>query len=219
MRWSNSSAVAPVDDEGIHALARDSRRQHPPAGGAGHVGVLALRVDDVGPHAPADAAQQSQLGGEGLARTGAGQYRRIGVQVGAVEGVVDDGGAGSQVDAVQCPAAGVQVRRREWEQSRQAGRVQRPPYGHGVQRQGQGGQQTFPLPEGQGVQLAQGGGEVGAGLLGQLLQGVLVVGVEGDGEGGVEQPLPAPLHLVPEPAHILQGDLGLWGQAAAPVQG
>ena len=94
MRWSNSSAVAPVDDEGVHALARDSRGQHPPAGGAGHVGVLALRVDDVGPHAPADAPQHSQLGGEGLARTGPGQDGGVGVQVGAVEGVVDDGGAG-----------------------------------------------------------------------------------------------------------------------------
>ena len=35
----------------------------------------------------------------------------------------------------------------------------------------------------------------------------------------MEQPLSSPLHLVPEMAHVLQGDLGLGGQAASPVQG
>ena len=80
--------------------------------------------------------------------------------------------------------------------------------------------QALPLPEGQGVQLAQGGGEVGAGLLGQVLEGVLVgIGVEGDGKGGVEQPLPSPLHLVPETGNVLQGDLRLGGQAAVPGSG
>ena len=47
--------VAPLDDEGVHALARHSRGEHPPSCGAGHVRVLALRVDDVG----SDATAQS----------------------------------------------------------------------------------------------------------------------------------------------------------------
>ena len=111
--------VAPVDDEGVHALARNSWGQDPPTGGPRHVGVLALGVDDVGPDAPTHPAQHSQLGGEGLAAAGTGQDGGVGVQVGAVEGVVDDGGAGPEVDAVEGAAPGVQVRRREGEQPRQ----------------------------------------------------------------------------------------------------
>ena len=73
----------------------------------------------------------------------------------------------------------------------------RQPYRHSVQGQGQGGEQSLPLPEGQGVQLAQGSGEVGAGLLGQVFQPILIGGVKGDGQGGVEQPFPAPLDCQP----------------------
>ena len=60
---------------------------------------------------------------------------------------------------------------------------------------------------------------MGAGFLSKLPQPVGVVGVQRHRQGGVEQPLPAPLHLVPETAHVLQGDLRLRRQAAAPVQG
>ena len=65
-------AVAPVDDKGVHALAGNARRQHAPAGGAGHVGVLALGVDDVCPDAATQPPQHAQLGGETLAAAGAG---------------------------------------------------------------------------------------------------------------------------------------------------
>ena len=84
---------------------------------------------------------------------------------------------------------------------------------------GQRGQQTFSLPEGQVVQLAQGGGEVGLGPLGHLPERRLVPGMEGHGQGGVEEPLPAPLHLVAETGDVLQGDLRLWGHGAAPLEG
>ena len=47
--------VAPVNDKGVHALAGDPWRQHPSAGGPRHVGVLALRVDDVGLARPGTA--------------------------------------------------------------------------------------------------------------------------------------------------------------------
>ena len=151
-----------------------------------------FRVDDVGPHAPAQAPQHPQLGGKGFPRTGPGQDRRVGVEMGAVEGVVDDGGAGPQVDAVQGPAPGVQVRRREGKQPRQRRGVQRPPHRHGVQAQGQGGQQSLPLPEGQVVQLAQRGGEVGPGLLGQISFRVSWSSAcKRDGQRGVEEPFPA----------------------------
>ena len=95
--------------------------------------------------------------------------------------------------------------------------VQRAPHRHGVEGQGQGGKQALPLPEGQVVQLAQGGGEVGPGLLGQLLQPLGVGGVQRHRQGGVKQPLPSPLHLVPQTGHVLQGDLRLGRQASAPV--
>ena len=109
-------AVAPVDDKGVHALAGHAGGKNPAASGPCHVGVLALRVDDVGPHAPAQPAQHPQLGGKGLAAARPRQDGGVGVEVGAVEGVVDDGGAGPQVDAVEGAAPGVQVRRREGEQ-------------------------------------------------------------------------------------------------------
>ena len=69
-------AVAPVDDEGVHALAGDAGGQHPAAGGPRHVGVLALRVDDVGPHSPAQPPQHAQLGGKGSCRCRTGPGRR-----------------------------------------------------------------------------------------------------------------------------------------------
>ena len=75
------------------------------------------------------------------------------------------------------------------------------------------------MPEGQGVELAQGRGEVGLRPLGHLLERRLVPRVKGDGERGVEEPLPAPLHLVPETGDVLQGDLRLGGHGAAPFEG
>ena len=148
------------------------------------------------------------------ARTGG-----VGVQVGAVPGVVDHRGAGPHVDAVEGAAPGVQVGRREGEETGYAGRVQAAPLGHGVQGQRQGCKQPLALAEGQVVELAQGRGEVGLRPLGHLLERRLVLRVKGDGERGVEEPLPAPLHLVPEPGHVLQGDLRLRGHGAAPLEG
>ena len=69
-----------------------------------------------------------------------------------------------------------------------------------------------------GVELAQRGGEVAPRPLGQLLQVAFVPGVKGDGQGGVEEPLPSPLHLVPQAGHVLQGDLRLRGHGAAPLE-
>ena len=79
--------------------------------------------------------------------------------------------------------------------------------------------QPLSLAEGQVVELAQGGGEVGLRPLGHLLERRLVLRVKGDGERGVEEPLPAPLHLVPETGDVLQGDLRLRGHGAAPLEG
>ena len=59
--------VALVDDEGIHALAGDTGREHPAARRPRHVRVLALGVDDVGRHAPAQASENSKFGCEALA--------------------------------------------------------------------------------------------------------------------------------------------------------
>ena len=61
MRLEQLLAVSPLYDEGVHALSRHSRGQHPPARGAGHVRVLALRVDDVGGHAASDAPEHPSL--------------------------------------------------------------------------------------------------------------------------------------------------------------
>ena len=44
--------VALIDDERVHALARHAGGEHAASGGAGHVRVLALRVDDVGRSLP-----------------------------------------------------------------------------------------------------------------------------------------------------------------------
>ena len=117
------------------------------------------------------------------------------------QGVLDriDRGAGPHVDAVEGPAAGVQVGGREGEEPGDAAGVQAAPLGHGVQGQRQRGQQALALPEGQGVQLAQGGGEVGLRPLGHLLERRLVLRVKGDRQGGVKEPLSAPLHLVAQP--------------------
>ena len=139
--------------------------------------------------------------------------------MGAVPGVVDHRGAGPHVDAVERAAPGVQVRGREGEEPGDAGRVQAAPLGHGVEGQRQGRKQPLALAEGQVVQLAEGGGEVGLRPLGHLLQGRLVLRVKGHGQGGVEEPLPAPLHLVPQPGDVLQGDLRLGGHGAAPLEG
>ena len=75
--------------------------------------------------------------------------------------------------------------------------------------------QTFPLPEGQVVQLAQGGGEVCLRPLGHLPERRFVLGMERDRQRGVKEPLPASLHLVPEPGDVLQGDLRLGRHGAA----
>ena len=211
--------VALVDDEGVHALAGHAGGEHPPARGAGHVRVLALGVDDVGGHAPGQTPEHPQLGGKTLAAAGAGEDGGVRVEMGAVPGVVDHRGAGPHVDAVEGAPAGVQVGRREGEEPGDAGRVQAAPLRHGVQGQGQGREQPLALPEGQVVQLAEGRGEVGLGPLGHLLEGRLVLGVEGDGQGRVEEPIAAPLHLVAEPGHVLQGDLRLRGHGAPAFQG
>ena len=75
------------------------------------------------------------------------------------------------------------------------------------------------MAEGQVVELAQGGGEVGLGPLGHFLEGSLVLGVQGDGEGRVEEPLPPPLHLVAQAGDVLQGDLRLRGHGAPALEG
>ena len=61
MRWEKLLGVPLVDDEGVHALARHSGGQDPPPSGAGHVRVLALRVDHVGGDAPANAPEHAEL--------------------------------------------------------------------------------------------------------------------------------------------------------------
>ena len=131
-----------------------------------------------------------------LPAAGAGEDGGVGVQVRPVPGVVDHRGAGPHVDAVEGPAAGVQVGGREGEEPGDAGGVQAAPLGDGVEGQRQRGQQALALPEGQGVELAQGGGEVGLRPLGHLLERCFVLRVQGDGQGGVKEPLSAPLHLV-----------------------
>ena len=143
----------------------------------------------------------------------------VGVQVRPVPGVVDHRGAGPHVDAVEGAAPRVQVRRREGEETRDAGRVEAAPLGHGVQGQGHGREQSLALAEGQIVQLAQGGGEVGLGSLDHLLERRLVPGVKGHGQRGVKESLSAPLDLVPQPGDVLQGDLRLRGHGAPAFQG
>ena len=151
MRWRSSSGVPLVDDEGVHALTRHARRQHSPSRGAGHVGVLALGVDDVGRDAARDAPQHAELGGEGFAASRPCEHRRVRVQVRAVPGVVDHRGAGPHVDAIEGAAPGVEVRRREGEETGYAGGVEAAPLGHGVQGQGERGQQALSLAEGEVV--------------------------------------------------------------------
>ena len=207
--------VALVDDEGVHALAGDAGGQHAPTRGAGHVRVLALRVDDVGRDAARNAAQHAQLGGEALAAARPCEDGGVGIHVRPVPGVVDHGGAGPHVDAVEGAAAGVHVRRREGEEAGQGRGVEAAPVGDGVQGQGQRRKQALALAEGQGVQLAEGRAEVGLRPLGHLLERGLVPAVKGHGEGCVEEPLPASLHLVAQAGHVLQGDLRLGRHGAA----
>ena len=122
-------------------------------------------------------------------------------------------------DAVEGPAAGVQVGRREGEEPGDAGGVQAAPLGDGVQAQRQRRQKALALAEGKGVQLAQGGGEVGLRPLGHLLERGLVPRVQRHGQGRMKQSLPAPLHLVAQPGHVLQGDLRLRGHGAPALEG
>ncbi len=208
-----------VDDKRVHALAGDAGGQDPPSGCAGHVRVLALGVDDVGGDAARDAAQHAQLGGEALAAARPCEDGGVGVHVRPVPGVVDHRGAGPHVDAVEGPAPGVQVRRREGEEPGDAGRVQAAPLGHGVEGQRQGRKQPLALAEGQIVQLAQGGGEVGLRPLGHLPQRRLVLRVKGHRQGGVEEPLAPALDLVAQAGDVLQGDLRLGGHGASPLEG
>ena len=190
-----------------------------PACGAGHVRVLALGVDDVGGDAASYAAKHAELGGEALAAARPGKDGGVGVEVRAVPGVVDHRRAGPHVDAVEGAAAGVQVRWREGEEAGQGRGVEAAPVGDGVQGQGQRRKQALALAEGQGVQLAEGRAEVGLRPLGHLLERGLVPAVKGHGEGCVEEPLPASLHLVAQAGHVLQGDLRLGRHGAAPLEG
>ena len=64
MRWEKLLGVALVDDEGVHTLARHTGAEDAPSGCAGHVRVLALRVDDVGGDATRDTPQHTELGGK-----------------------------------------------------------------------------------------------------------------------------------------------------------
>ncbi|MCY4617234.1 MAG: hypothetical protein OXD50_01585, partial [Chloroflexi bacterium] len=52
-----------------------------------------------------------------------------------------------------------------------------------------------------------------------LGEGVLVGGVEGEGERGVEESLASALHLVAQAHHVLERDLRLRGEALALSQG
>ena len=63
--------------------------------------------------------------------------------------------------------------------------------------------------KGSGVELAEGGGEVRPRALGNLLQAPMIVCMKGQGEGGVKETLPSPLHVVPETGDVLQGYLRL----------
>ena len=186
IRWRSSSGSPLVDDEGIHALAGDARRQDAPARGACHVRVLALRVDDVGRDAARQTSKDTELRGEGFSRTRTGQDGGVGVEVRPVPGVVDDGGACPHVDAVEGSAPRVEVRRREGEQPGQGRGVQSPPRRDGVQSQRQCRKQPFALAKGEIVELSQRRGEVGLRPLGHLLQRVLVPRVQRHGERGVE---------------------------------
>ena len=143
------------------------------------------------------------------------QHGRVGVEVGAVEGVVDDGGAGAQVDAGERAASRVEVRRREGEEPRQRRRVERAPGGDGVEGEGQGREEAFALAEGKRVELPQRRPEVALRPLRHLSEDVVVLRVERQREGGVEEAFPPALDLVPQAGHVLEGDLGLRGEGLA----
>ena len=97
--------------------------------------------------------------------------------------------------------------------------VERAPGGEGVEREGQRREQPLALAEGERVQLPQRRGKVRLRALRQLVERGLVGGVERHREGGVEEPLAPALHLVPQAGDILEGDLRLGGEGAAPVEG
>ena len=75
------------------------------------------------------------------------------------------------------------------------------------------------MAEREGVELAEGCAEVGLRPLGHLLEGGLVLRVERDREGGVEETLAPALHLVAEAGDVLKCDLGFGGHGAATAQG
>ena len=56
--------VAPLDDKGVHPLARHTGGEDTPARCAGHVRVLALRVDDVGGDASRQSPEHAELRGK-----------------------------------------------------------------------------------------------------------------------------------------------------------
>ena len=219
MRWRSSSESPLSMTNGFSPCPGNAGRQHSSARRPRHVRVLALGVDHVGRDAPAQAPEHPQLRCEALAGARPREDGGVGVQVRAVPGVVDHQGAGTHVDAVEGAAAGVQVGGREGEEPRKARRVQAAPLRDGVEGQGQGRKQPLALAEGQVVQLAQGGGEVGLRPLGHLPQRRLVLRVKGHRQGGVEEPLAPALDLVAETGDVLQGDLRLRGHGAAPLEG
>ena len=100
----------------------------------------------------------------------------------AVPWVVDDGGAGAEVDAVEGSAAGIEVGWGEGEEARDGGGIQRSPVGCGVESDGERGEHAGALAEGERIESAEGCSEVGASALGDLPQCGFVVGVERDGE-------------------------------------
>ena len=114
MRCSSSSGSRRVDRERVETLSRDAGRDDPSAGGARHVAVFALRIDDVGDDASADPAQDSELGRERLSGARPREDGGVCVEMRTVPRIVDDGGAGAQIDALQRPAARVEIGRREW---------------------------------------------------------------------------------------------------------
>ena len=136
----------------------------------------------------------------------------------SVEGVVHHGRAGPEVYAVERAAPGVEIGRRERKEPRQAGGVERAPRRDGVEPERKTGEKSLPLAEREGVELSKRRGEVGPGPLGRLLEGCLVLRMQRDGQGGVKEPLPSPLHLVAQPRHVLKGDLRLRGHRAPPPE-
>ena len=76
MRCSNSSESPRSMTKGFMPWPGTPGESTRPPCRPRHVGVLALRVDDVGPHAPAQPPQHAQLGGEGFCRSRTGPAQR-----------------------------------------------------------------------------------------------------------------------------------------------